>query len=68
MADATVVTVTPQEIAAIIERASKEPGTDDMMALLRLSQEAAEVEQIRHSLTTVQPVIAAVSGTAEWVR
>jgi hypothetical protein len=59
--------VSPEEIAAIIEKASKEPGINDMMALLHLSQEATEVEQARLALTAAQPIIAHVSGTAGWV-
>jgi hypothetical protein len=59
--------VTPEEVAKIIEQASKEPGTNDMMALLRLSGEVAEIEQINRSLV-VQPLIAQTSSTAGWVR
>jgi hypothetical protein len=68
MANPTVPKVTPEEIAEIIEKASKEPGTDDMMALLQLSHEATEIELLNRALTTVEPIIGAVSGTAGWVR
>jgi hypothetical protein len=67
MVNPTVPCVSPQEIEEIIERASKEPGINDMLALLRLSQEITQVEQIRRDLTE-QPLIAEVSGTAGWVR
>jgi hypothetical protein len=67
MANTAAPRVTPEEIAAIIERASKEPGINDMMALLSLSQEVAQIEQMRLALTTAQPVISAASGTAGWV-
>ena len=67
MANATVPKVTPEEVAKIIEQASKEPGIDDMMALLQLSAEITEIEQINRSMT-VQPLVAQTSSTAGWVR
>ena len=69
MAEPTVSSsVSPQEIKKIIERAAKEPGINDMIALLRLSDEATQLELTRHALMAVQPIIATVSGTAGWVR
>lgn len=68
MANPTVPSVSPQEIKEIIERASKEPGINDMIALLRLSQEATQLELTMQALMAEQPIIAAVSGTADWVR
>jgi hypothetical protein len=41
----------PQDIAEIIEKAAKEPGINDALALLRLSQESNEIEQISSSRT-----------------
>ena len=67
MANATVSKVTPEEVAKIIEQASKEPGIDDMMALLQLSAEIREIEQINR-LMMVQPLVAQTSSTAGWVR
>ena len=67
MAKATVPRVTPEEVARIIEQAAKEPGTNDMMALLALNTEIAEIEQVNRSLV-VQPLIAQASSTAGWVR
>jgi hypothetical protein len=67
MANARVPRVTPEEVAQIIEQASKEPGIKDMMALLALNTEIAEIEQVNRSLL-VQPVVAQASSTAGWVR
>jgi hypothetical protein len=67
MANATVPKVTPEEVGKIIEQACKEPGINDMIAVLQLSGEIAEIEQISRSLT-VQPIIAQASSTAGWVR
>jgi len=67
MAKATVPRVTPEEVARIIEQAAKEPGTNDMMALLALNTEIAEIEQVNRSLV-VQPLVAQASSTAGWVR
>jgi hypothetical protein len=67
MANTTVTKVTPEDIAEIIERASKEPGVNDMLALLQLSQEITQVEQFSRSLT-MQPIVARASSTAGWVR
>jgi hypothetical protein len=67
MENATVPKVTPEEVAKIIEQASKEPGTNDMLAVLQLSVEITEIEQINRSMT-VQPLVAQVSSTAGWVR
>ena len=67
MAKATVARVTPEEVARIIEQAAKEPGTNDMMALLELNTEIAEIEQVNRSLV-VQPLVAQASSTAGWVR
>ena len=67
MANTTVPKVTPEDIAEIIKRASKEPGVNDMLALLQLSQEITQVEQFSRSLT-VQPIVARASSTVGWVR
>jgi hypothetical protein len=67
MASGTVSRVTPEEVAKIIEQASKEPGIDDMMALLQLSAEITEIERINRSMI-VQPLVAQTSSTAGWVR
>jgi hypothetical protein len=67
MAKTAVPRVTPEEVARIIEQAAKEPGTNDMMALLELNTEIAEIEQVNRSLV-VQPLIAQASSTAGWVR
>jgi hypothetical protein len=63
MANTTVPTVTPEEVAEIIERASKEPGINDVLALMELSREAAQIEQIRAELAP-QPLVTQVTGTA----
>jgi hypothetical protein len=60
--------VTPQDVKAIIERASKEPGINDVLALLRLSQESAQIDEFMRVLTTQPPIDAQVSGTAGWIR
>jgi hypothetical protein len=60
--------VSPEEIAQIIQKASEEPGVNDMLALLRLSREITEIEQVSRSLMTTQPVVAQASSTAGWVR
>lgn len=67
MANPAVLKVTPEEVAGIIERASREPGINDMLALLQLSHEATQFEQLTQSLA-VQPLVAQVSSTAGWVR
>ena len=67
MAKTAVTRVTPEEVARIIEQAAKEPGTNDMMALLALNTEIAEIEQVNRSLV-VQPLVAQASSTAGWVR
>jgi hypothetical protein len=67
MANATVPKVTPEDVAKIIEQAVKEPGTNDMIALLHLSREIAEIEQVNRSLI-VQPLVAQATSTAGWVR
>jgi hypothetical protein len=58
--------VSPQEIKELIERAAKEPGINDVLALMQLSQEATQIEQIRTQLSP-QPVMMQVTGTAGWV-
>jgi len=60
--------VSPEEVAEIIEKASREPGINDILALMRLSYEFNEIEQINRSLMMVQPVVAQASSTAGWVR
>ena len=59
--------VSSQEVVQIIEKASREPGVNDMLARLRLSQEFNEIEQVNRSLMVVQPVVAQASSTAGWV-
>ena len=59
--------VSSQEVVQIIEKASRELGVNDMLALLRLSQEFNEIEQVNRSLMVVQPVVAQASSTAGWV-
>lgn len=66
MANPIVAGVSPQEIREIIERAVKEPGINDVLALMKLSQEAAEIEEIRAELSP-QPLVTQVTGTAGWV-
>lgn len=68
MANATVSTVTPEEVAQIIEKASKEPGINDVFAILELSQEITEFELARYAMMNPQPIIAEVTGTGSWVR
>jgi hypothetical protein len=67
MSDAARAGVSPKDIEAILERAAKEPGINDALALLQLSQEADQIAQIRNGLVE-QPLIAYVTGTAGWVR
>jgi hypothetical protein len=67
MANARDPKVTPEDVAKIIEQASKEPGINDMMALLQLSAEITQIEQINRSMM-VQPLVAQASSTAGWVR
>jgi hypothetical protein len=60
--------VSPEEIAQIIQKASEEPGINDMLAILRLSEEITDIERVNRSLT-MQPVVTqAGSSTAGWVR
>lgn len=58
--------VSPEEIKEIIERAAKEPGLNDILALMEVSREATEIEQIRAELAS-QPLVMQVTGTAGWV-
>jgi hypothetical protein len=56
-------TATPQEIKEIIDRAAKEPGINDVLALMQLSKEATEIQQTMANLTP-QPWVMQVTGTA----
>jgi hypothetical protein len=67
MPDVAHAGVSPKDIEAILERAVKEPGINDAMALLELSQEANQIVQIRNGWAA-QPIIAYVTGTAGWVK
>jgi hypothetical protein len=58
--------VSPQEIQELIEKASKEPGINDVLALMELAQEFAQIEEIRAELSP-QPFVTQVTGTAGWV-
>ena len=67
MADTTNHTrVSPQEIEAMIAKASQEPGLNDIVELLKLSDEASQVERQQAELFA-QPCSAQVAGTADWV-
>jgi hypothetical protein len=66
MANVTVPSVSPQEIKEIIDRAVKEPGINDVLALMQLSREATEIEQTIAEVTP-QPLVMQVTGTAGWV-
>jgi hypothetical protein len=46
--------------------ASKEPGINEMLALLQLSHEITQIDEITRGLS-VQPLVAQVSSTADWV-
>jgi hypothetical protein len=65
MTDASEQRVTPKDIEAILEKAAKEPGINDILGLLRLSQEADQIGQISGTLET-QSTIVCASGTAGW--
>jgi hypothetical protein len=67
MKDEAHARVSPKDIETILERAAKEPGINDALALLRLSQEAQGIDQIVNGLVA-PPLMAYVSGTAGWVR
>lgn len=67
MRDEARTGVSPKDIEAILEKAAKEPGIDDALALLRLSQEARGIDQIVNGLVA-PPLVAYVSGTAGWIR
>jgi hypothetical protein len=67
MKDEAHARVSPKDIEMILERAAKEPGINDALALLRLSQEAQGIDQIINGLVA-PPLMAYVSGTAGWVR
>jgi hypothetical protein len=59
------VQVSPEEIRELIERAAREPGLNDLLALARLSDEIAQ-DNPAHS--GVAPVgCAQVAGTADWI-
>jgi hypothetical protein len=59
--------VSPDEIKKIIEQASKEPGINDMLALVELSHEYNLISQM--SVTwSEQPLIGQVSSTGDWLR
>jgi hypothetical protein len=66
MANPTVPSVSPQEIRELIERAAKEPGINDLAALMELSQEVVQIEQIRAEASP-QHFMVQVTGTAGWV-
>jgi hypothetical protein len=66
MTNPTAPSVSPEEIKEMIERAAKEPGINDVLALMELSQEADQIEQIRAELAS-QPLVMQVTGTAGWV-
>ncbi len=67
MADPAPAAVSPEDVKEIIDTASKEPGINDALALLRLCQESAEIDEFMRVLTAQQPIVAQVSGTAGWV-
>jgi hypothetical protein len=67
MADTVAQRASPEDIGKIIEQAAKEPGVNDMMALLELARECNEIEEIRHGWSE-QPLIAQVSSTGGWLR
>jgi hypothetical protein len=58
--------VSPEEIENLIKKAAKEPGINDVMTLLELSKEAAQIEEMRAELSP-QPLATQVTGTAKWV-
>jgi hypothetical protein len=63
MDDSTVRSVSPQEIKELLERAAKEPGINDLLTLMKLSEEATQIEQIRTEMTP-QAVVKHATGTA----
>jgi hypothetical protein len=67
MSDEAKVGVTPKDIDDILTRAAKEPGINDVMALLLLSREADEIQEIRRGLDVPQ-IVSQVTSTAGWVR
>jgi hypothetical protein len=60
------MTVSPDEIKKIIEQASKEPGINDMLALVQLSQECNVISQMQYTWSE-QPLIGQVSSTGDWL-
>lgn len=59
--------VSPDEIRKIIEQASKEPGVNDMLALVELSYEFNQISQLQYAWSE-QPLIGQVSNTGSWLR
>ena len=66
MANPHVPNVSPQEIRELVERAAKEPGINDLLALMALSEESTQIEQIRSELSP-EPLVMPITGTAGWV-
>ncbi len=66
MQDTKSPRVSPQEIEALFERASKEPGLNDIAALLKLADEAMQIERVQAE-ASAQPCYGLVAGTAGWV-
>jgi hypothetical protein len=67
MADTTSNTrVSPQEIEAMIAKASQEPGLNEIIGLLKLSHEASQIEHLQAEML-IQPCAAQVAGTVGWV-
>jgi len=59
--------VSAHEIRAILEKASAEPGINDVLALLRLSADAMAVHQTYAEMAPVVTV-SQTSGTSAWAR
>jgi hypothetical protein len=66
MPDATSFRVSPQEIEALFEKARKEPGLNDITALLKLADEVKQIEWVQAEAST-QLCYGQVAGTAGWV-
>jgi hypothetical protein len=66
MTNAEASRVSPNEIADLIERASREPGLNDILNLLQLSREFTDIDHLRQSWGE-QPLAAQVSSTHGWL-
>jgi len=65
MTHSTPNVILPSDIEAILEKAVKEPGVNDLLAVLQLSQEATAINEMSHAFDS-QPRVYCVSNSGGW--